>query len=100
MWEAEDGGLAPWQLLISARYLRQIDSTLAAVIERAIEPVAADAARRAVITASTQGVELSAQRPTPTSDARRRAAVVAVLDFDEAVSAAGRIGYPGSFVAV
>ncbi len=84
MWTYDDFPGAknvPWQLLIRARFVHEIDAVLASTIVRNLGGVASVSVTKTLIAAAEKA--LSDKRPTEVSAGQRAAAVIAVADWEE-----------------
>lgn len=84
MWTSEDFPGAKnvnWQLLIRARYVHEIDATLASTVVRAVGSLASVGAGKALAVAAEKA--LSGERPVEASAQHRVTALTAMLDWDE-----------------
>ncbi len=78
MWDPEHiPGAAPWQLLIGARFVHQIDAALAAAVTHHV------GSRAPIGPSAAAGVTRSVAQVTRTSAAQRGSAIIAVLDFED-----------------
>ena len=70
----------PWQLLIRARYVREIDAVLASTVVRAVGSMASVGAAKALAVAAEKA--LSGAQSIEASDQQRVTAMSAMLDWD------------------
>jgi hypothetical protein len=84
MWDIDNfpgAGNVPWQLLIRARQVREIDAVLASVIVKQVGLVASSKVTQAVATAAQESI--AGGNREMASPEQRVAAFDAALDFDE-----------------
>jgi hypothetical protein len=84
MWDIDNfpgADHVPWQLLIRARLVREIDAVIASTVVRNLAEVASSKVTAGVTRAAQAGLE-EGNREQATSE-QRLAAIAAALDFDD-----------------